>query len=88
MSGKNLRIIRNELEGNDKLIKDFGDMRSDKWTEEELRLNNQVIIRAKGQGFQIRGFRPDVIVCDDLEDESVIYSKEQRDKLEVWFHRM
>ena len=84
---ENLRIIRNELEGNDKLIKDFGDMRSDKWTEEELRLNNQVIIRAKGQGFQIRGFRPDVIVCDDLEDESVIYSKEQRDKLEVWFFR-
>lgn len=84
---ENLRIIRNELEGNEKLIRDFGDLKSDKWTEEQLVLTNGVTIRAKGQGFQIRGFRPDIIICDDLEDDSVIYSKEQRDKLEVWFFR-
>lgn len=84
---ENLRIIRMELENNEKLVQDFGIMKSDKWTEEQLVLSNGSIIRAKGQGFQIRGFRPDVIICDDLEDESVIYSKEQRDKLEVWFFR-
>ncbi len=84
---ENLRIIRNELEGNEKLLNDFGDMKSDKWTEEQLVLKNGITIRAKGQGFQIRGFRPDIIICDDLEDDSVIYSKEQRDKLEVWFFR-
>lgn len=84
---ENLRIIRNELESNEKLIQDFGDLKSDKWTEEQLVLKNGVTIRAKGQGFQIRGFRPDIIICDDLEDDSVIYSKEQRDKLEVWFFR-
>ncbi|KKM59925.1 hypothetical protein LCGC14_1547000 [marine sediment metagenome] len=84
---ENLRIIRTELEANEKLIADYGDLKSDKWTEEMLVLNNGVVIRAKGQGFQIRGFRPDIIVCDDLEDENMIYSKDQREKLEHWFFR-
>ncbi len=87
LAKENLRIIRNELEGNEKLVEDFGEMKSDKWTEEQLILSNGVTIRAKGRGFQIRGFRPDMIICDDLEDEEVIYSKEQRDKLENWFFR-
>ena len=87
LAKENLRTIRNELEGNEKLVEDFGDLHSDKWTEEHLVLSNGVILRGKGQGFQIRGFRPDMIICDDLEDDSVIYSKEQRDKLENWFFR-
>ena len=87
LAKENLRTIRNELEGNEKLVEDFGELHSDKWTEEHLVLSNGVIIRGKGQGFQIRGFRPDMIICDDLEDDSVIYSKEQRDKLENWFFR-
>lgn len=82
-----LRKIRVELETNEKLLQDFGDLKSDKWTEDFLMLKNGVAIRAKGRGFQIRGFRPDQIICDDLEDEEVIYSKEQREKLEVWFNR-
>lgn len=87
LSKELLRKIRIELEENEKILSDFGDMKSDKWTEEMLVLKNNVVIRAKGRGFQIRGFRPDMIVCDDLEDEEVIYSKEQRDKLEEWFFR-
>ena len=92
-----LRKIRVELETNEKILEDFGDLKSDKWTEDMLVLRDEVkdgivkrkgsILRAKGRGFQIRGFRPDIIVCDDLEDEEVIYSKEQRDKLEQWFFR-
>ena len=82
-----LRKIRNELENNEKILKDFGELKSDKWTEEMLVLKNGVTLRAKGRGFQIRGFRPDMIICDDLEDEEIIYSKDQRDKLEHWFFR-
>ncbi|HEB13724.1 MAG TPA: hypothetical protein ENI13_01955, partial [candidate division CPR3 bacterium] len=84
---ENLRIIREELEANERLKKDFGEMKSDKWREDMIILNNGTIIRAKGQGFQIRGFRPDMIICDDLEDENIIYSKDQRAKLEHWFFR-
>ena len=87
LAKENLRFLRQELETNEELIRAFGELKSDKWTEEQLNLSNGVIIRAKGRGFQIRGFRPDIIVCDDLEDEEVIYSKEQRDKLEHWFMR-
>ena len=87
LSRELLRKIRNELENNELLLKDFGEMKSDKWTEEILILNNGVVIRAKGRGFQIRGFRPDIVICDDLEDEESLYSKEQRDKLETWFMR-
>lgn len=82
-----LRKIRNELENNDKILEDFGALKSDKWTEDMLVLTNGTVIRAKGRGFQIRGFRPDMIICDDLEDEEVLYSKEQRDKLQIWFNR-
>ena len=87
LAKENLRMIRNELEGNERIIKDFGELKSDKWTEEQLVLTNGTIIRAKGQGFQIRGFRPDLIVCDDLESDDIVASKEQREKLENWFFR-
>lgn len=87
LAKEQLRKIRKELEENQKIMDSFGEQESEKWTEEILMLQNGVNIRAKGRGFQIRGFRPDLIVCDDLEDEEVIYSKEQRDKMELWFFR-
>ena len=87
LAKENLRIIRTQLENNEKIIKDFGDLKSDKWTEEQLNLTNGVTIRAKGRGFQIRGFRPDIIICDDLESDEMVASKDQREKLENWFLR-
>ena len=82
-----LRKIRQEVEGNDRILSDFGEMKSDKWTESILVFKNGSIIRAKGREFQIRGFRPDIIICDDLEDEESLNSREQREKLENWFFR-
>jgi len=82
-----MRKIRVELENNEKIFEDFGEQKSDKWTEDHLILKNGTNIRAKGRGFQVRGFRPDIIICDDLEDEEVIYSKDQRDKTQYWFLR-
>lgn len=87
LSKENLRFIRNEIDNNELIRRDFGEVKSEKWTEEEIVLRNGTTIRAKGRGFQIRGFRPDIIICDDLEDEEVIYSKEQREKTEHWFFR-
>lgn len=47
-------------------------------------------IDAKGQGFK-RGMkwdnkRPDLIICDDLENEEVVYNKERREKFKRWFY--
>jgi hypothetical protein len=84
-----VRKIKHELESNRKIIAFFGDVKSDKWTESHLVLNNKyrVNIRAKGAGGQIRGFRPDVLICDDIETDLTVESQEQRDKLKNWIFK-
>jgi len=82
-----VRKIRRELEANPVILKFFGDLRSDKWTESHLILKNGVNIRAKGAGAQIRGFRPDLIILDDIETDESVISEEQRNKLRDWIFR-
>ena len=82
-----LRDIKREIESN-QMIKDmFGDLRTDKWTENLIILKTGTIIRARGAGGQIRGFRPDVIVCDDIETDESVESEEQRKKLKDWLFK-
>lgn len=80
-----LAIIRRELEMNPSIHKRFGDVIGDKWTNEELKLTNGSVILAKGAEKQIRGFRPDVIIGDDLETDEIVVSQERRKKFDNWF---
>jgi hypothetical protein len=84
-----LRKIKRELETNRKILAFFGDLKSDKWTENHIILKNdkRVNIRARGAGGQIRGFRPDVLICDDLETNESVESEEQRKKLKDWIFK-
>jgi len=84
-----LRKIKRELELNERIRDFFGDLKSDKWSETHIILNNktQVQIRAKGAGGQIRGFRPDVVICDDIETDESVESEEQRKKLKNWLFK-
>ena len=84
-----LRKIKRELEYNPELRLFFGDLKSDKWTENHIILNNgkRVNIRARGAQGQIRGFRPDVLICDDLETNETVESEEQRKKLKDWIFK-
>jgi hypothetical protein len=84
-----LRKIKRELETNRKIIAFFGDLRSDKWTENHVILKNKkrVNIRARGAQGQIRGFRPDCVICDDLETNESVESEEQRKKLKDWIFK-
>lgn len=82
-----LRKVRLELENNELLIRMFGNLRSDKWTESHLILGNGVNIRARGAGGQIRGFRPDCILLDDIETDESVESEEQRKKLKEWLFK-
>jgi len=82
-----LRKIRRELESNSLIIGSFGDMVSDKWTETHLILKNGVNIRARGAGGQIRGFRPDLIILDDIETDETVASEDQRNKLRDWIFK-
>lgn len=80
-----LSKIRAEIEANRSLISFYGDQVGDRWTTENIQLKNGSVIMAKGQGKQIRGFRPDVIIGDDLETDEMVVSKEQREKFDRWF---
>lgn len=82
-----LRRIKFELTQNPRVIKYFGELQSDKWSENHIILKNGVNIRARGAGGQIRGFRPDVIICDDLETDDSVRSEEQRRQLKEWLFK-
>lgn len=87
-----LTNIKHELEFNELLISDFGPFGED---AEEWRANSLVLtkydtrITALSTGESIRGLRhkeirPDLIVCDDVEDLSSVRNKEGRDKTFNW----
>jgi hypothetical protein len=87
---EHLRWIKRELESNKDLFAFFGrKWISDKWTENHIILNNaeKVNIRARGAGGQIRGFRPDCIILDDIETDESVTSEEQRNKLRDWIFK-
>jgi len=79
-----LREIKQELENNKFILEDFGDLRSDKWTQDHIITNTGIEVMAKGRGYQIRGFRPDLVIEDDIEDDEEVRSEEQRSKVMEW----
>jgi phage terminase large subunit-like protein len=83
-----LRMIKTELESN-KLIKAFfGTLISKKkWTESNIITNTGIEIKAKGAEGQIRGYRPDLIILDDIETEDSVATPERRRKLETWIFK-
>ena len=51
----------------------------------------KTLVLPRGQGQQVRGLnwcdnRPEIVICDDLENKEEIQSKENRDKLKQWFY--
>ena len=95
LAKKTLEFIKDELEDNDLLIADFDIKKSEKWTEDEIVFfvgEDKFRLKAYGAGTKIRGenwigYRPDLIICDDIENDENVQSKLQRDKLESWFKK-
>lgn len=81
-----LRKIRSEIEGNQKLIDHFGVAPSNVWTSNEILTNNGVRVYAKGKGGQVTGYRPDLILADDIETESESKSEVERSRLKEWWY--
>ncbi|MGP1450856.1 MAG: phage terminase large subunit [Wolinella sp.] len=92
---ESIATIALELEENSNLIADFNIANGSVWSSEELifSVDSQYCkIKAFGAQKRIRGTnflsrRPDLIVCDDIENDENVESKTQRDKLERWFKR-
>lgn len=88
---EHLRYIKQSVETNEVIHEFFGHLLSDKWTENHIVLahpdGTRVNLRAKGAGGQIRGYRPDLIIIDDLETDESVASEEQRKKLKDWLFK-
>jgi phage terminase large subunit-like protein len=82
-----VRKIKREIESNETILKLFGDMRTDKWSETHITIKGGVNIVARGAGAQIRGFRPDCLILDDIESDEGVESEEQRRKLKDWLFK-
>lgn len=86
--------IKTELEGNQRIVDDFGDLTTqDKWSESDLITANNIRVLAKGAGSSMRGlrhgsWRPDLVIVDDLENDEAVNTALQRKKTENWFKRV
>ncbi len=90
----NVANIRHELEDNELLKADYGDMsegvsKQREWTKTSLLLKNGVRLMGRSRGQRIRGLRhreqrPDLVIVDDPEELEKVQKKEYRDKTERW----
>src|SRR5262249_58674810 len=84
--------VKNELVANKRLKECYPDSfgQGPRWRGNSIELRNGVVIEAFGTGQRIRGrrhrdTRPTLIVCDDLENDSHMWSALQRDASRQWF---
>ncbi len=84
--------IRTELEGNDVLKRDLGPFKeeSDEWGSYSLVFNKhgaRITVASSDQsirGIRHNEHRPDLIICDDVEDVQSTKTREGRDKIYNW----
>ena len=93
-AAEQLEAIKAELVSNPRLLMDFPDATGQGrvWKEGVAITRSNAKLQAFGAGKRMRGLRhgphrPDLIVCDDLENDENVRSPEQRDKLERWLKR-
>ena len=86
--------IKSELESNETLRAKYGIQDLIKDTETNIICQmpdgHKFRIQAKGSEQKVRGLkwgnqRPDLIVCDDLEEDEQVMSPERREKFRKWF---
>jgi predicted phage terminase large subunit-like protein len=84
--------LRAELEDNELLRKDLGPFHedSDEWSAGSLVFSNtgaRITVASVDQrvrGFRHRQNRPDLIICDDIENVASTKTQESRDKIHQW----
>lgn len=95
-AGEQLSNISDELHDNPELRKEFGikSFEVDTRTEVIVRMSDGYRFRilARGAEQRIRGAmwkgkRPNLIVCDDMEDDEQVENRDRRKKFRRWFFR-
>lgn len=75
LAGDFCQFIQMELESNERLRSDFGNLvRHGSWEATDFTTKNGVRVKARGRGQRIRGlrnrqYRPDRVIVDDLEND-------------------
>lgn len=89
-----LESLKAELVANERLLEDFPRVcgRGRTWKVGKIETSNGVRVSCWGKRKRLRGARfgnrrPDLIICDDLEDDENIDSPEQREKDRRWFSK-
>lgn len=89
---KRTETIKRVLEHNQLFRYLFGDLKGEKWAQDEWVTATGITVIPKGSDQQIRGElttemeRPDLIVVDDLEDETRMKSEDYRKDISDWFY--
>ena len=94
-AAKFLGDIRSELVRNEDLIREFDIKRLEKDSETEIWIEftdgHRACIMAKGAGpdSKVRGEkwnnkRPDIVICDDIEDDESVMNPDRREKFRDW----
>ncbi len=91
---KLLGDVQAEFESNDLLIHDFGDQKcAGAWSDGDFRTKDgRFIGKALGMGQSPRGLRqgklrPNLIICDDLEDKDTSRNPKRQDEVVDWIER-
>lgn len=85
-----LDTIKNEIETNERLIEDYGPQFSnDVWNAMAIVTANGCRVQAAGAGDRLRGFnfngyRPEIVILDDLENDDDVLNGSYRDKMHQW----
>lgn len=86
--------IKSELAFNPRLNADFPDEVGEGavWQVAEITTRSGAKVKVAGSGKALRGFRhgaqrPDLVICDDLENDENVQSPDQRNKLEKWIDK-
>jgi len=97
LSEKWLGLLKEELLENKLIQSDFGDFwdwgpkTSQTWNIDEITIHKKgqkdVASRfyARGRGAQVRGYHPDLLIVDDIDDERSTSSEMNRENTERWF---
>lgn len=90
-----LSSIKKELTDNEDVKKFFGVSHLTKDTETdfivEFDTGEQARVLAKGSEQKLRGInwdnrRPDLIICDDMENDEIVMNADRREKFRKWFN--
>lgn len=88
-----LSDIRTELEENERILEDFGDLQGTPWQATEIRTSTGIRVKPLGARMKLRGRkerwqRPDLIVADDLEDTVAAENEAERKARKAWINRV